>query len=327
MINMKIGLFGCGAYGMALSSIMSNNNCDITMWTKFLSEKENLEKTRSNEKLIPNFKISNKIKITTDIEQTIKDKDLLIIAIPAAFVDELCKLMKPYIKNNHILIATKGIEQETGFFINEIIEKNLDTRNIAVISGPTFAIDLVTKMPAGLTLATTNEKTKQLVEKALKNDYIKLRTTSDIIGVEICGSIKNVIAISSGILAGLKANDSTKAMLITEAMHDMEVILDSFNCDKRTVLSFAGIGDLLLTCTSEKSRNYSFGKLLGEKNSPEQIKEYLDKITVEGYYTVVSIHKMLKDKKISIPIIDLIYEIAVEGKNPEKLLRFLIEKE
>lgn len=324
---MKIGLFGCGAYGMALSSIMIDNNCDITMWTKFEDEKIQLEKNRSNEKLIPNFKISEKIKITTDVHETIKDKDLLVIAIPAAFIDDLCKMMQPFIKNDHILIATKGIEQETGLFINEIIEKNLKTKNIAVISGPTFAIDLVSKMPAGLTLATKNETTKHLAYRALQNDYIKLRSTTDIIGVEICGSIKNVIALSSGMLEGLNTNESTKAMLLTEAIHDMETILDSFNCEKRTVLTFAGMGDLLLTCTSTKSRNYTFGKLLGSKKSADEINSYLETTTVEGYYTVVSIYKLLKDKKISIPIIDLIYDIAVKKDNPEKLLTFLIEKQ
>ena len=116
---MKVGLFGCGAYGMALSNIMIDNKCDITMWTKFEEEKENLEKTRKNEKLIPNFSISEKIKLTTSIAECIKDKDLLVIAIPAAFIDSLATEMQPYIKDNHILIATKGIEQETGLFINQ----------------------------------------------------------------------------------------------------------------------------------------------------------------------------------------------------------------
>jgi len=121
---MKIGLFGSGAYGMALSSILSHNNCEITMWTKFEEERENLEKTRKNEKLIPNFKIDKNIKITTDIKECVKNKDLLIIAIPAAFVDSLCISMKEHVSNSdHILIATKGIEQGTGLFINEILEK------------------------------------------------------------------------------------------------------------------------------------------------------------------------------------------------------------
>ena len=324
---MRIGLFGCGAYGMALSSILIENNCDVTMWTKFKEEKEQLEETRMNEKLIPNFKISEKIKLTTSVEKCIKDTDLLIIAIPAAFIDSLAQEMKPYIKGNHIVIATKGIEQETGLFINQILEKYLDTKNIAVISGPSFAIDLVSKMPAGLTLASKKKKTRELAKQALQNKYIKLRESTDVIGVEICGSIKNVIALSAGMLEGLKANESTKAMLITEAMRDMEEILYSFGAQKKTVTTYAGLGDLLLTCTSTKSRNYSFGKLLGEKRANEEIKDYLSKTTVEGFYTLESIYKLLKNKKLSIPIINLIYDIAVEGYAPEELLTFLVEKD
>ncbi len=323
---MKIGIFGCGAYGMALSSVLDYNNCDITMWTKFEEEKNQLEVTRKNEKLIPNFSISDKIKLTTSVEECIKDKDLLIVVIPAAFIDSLAVEMKPYIKDNHIIIASKGIEQKTGLFINQIIEKHLDTKNIGVISGPSFAVDLVSKMPVGLTLATKSEDTKALAKKALQTPYVKLRSTEDIIGTEICGAIKNVIAISSGILEGLGANESTKAMLLTEAVHDIEEILEAFDANKRTVLSFAGFGDLLLTCTSEKSRNYSFGKLLGEWKTKEEIDKYLKETTVEGFYTLDSIYELLKDKQVSIPIIDLIYDIAVNGRNPKELLTFLVEK-
>jgi len=324
---MKVGLFGCGAYGMALSSVLIENNCDVVMWTKFEEEKEQLEKTRQNEKLIPNFKISNKIELTTSVEETVMGKDLLIIAIPAAFVDSLAKEMKPYIKNNHILIATKGIEQETGLFVNEILAKHLKTKNVGVISGPSFAIDLVSKMPVGLSVASKSDKTIKLAKKALQNQYTKLRETKDVVGVEICGSIKNVIALASGMLEGLGANESTKAMLLTEAIHDMREILLAFGASKKTVLSFAGFGDLLLTCTSSKSRNYTFGKMVGEKKAREALDEYINNTTVEGYYTLTSIYKLLKHKKVSIPIINLIYNIAVKGSNPEKLLTFLVEKE
>lgn len=323
---MKVGLFGCGAYGIAISSILSDNKCDITMWTRFEEEKEKLEKTRVNERLMPNYKIPEDVKFTTSVKECIKDKDLLIIAIPAAFVDDLAKAMKPYIKDNHILIATKGIEQDTGLFINQILEKYLDTTNIAVMSGPSFAVDIITRMPAGLSLASKKIKTRELAKAALQNKNIKLRETRDVIGVEICGSIKNVIALSAGMLDGMKANDSTKAMFLTEAMHDMEEILESFGAMRRTVTSFSGIGDLFLTCTSTKSRNFSFGKLIGEKRSKEELDEYLKNTTVEGFYTLESIYKLLQNKKVSIPIIDLIYDIAVEGKDPEELLTFLVEK-
>ncbi len=323
---MKVGLFGSGAYGMALSSILVHNKCEVTMWTRFEEEKEKLTKTRANENRIQNFKIDASIEITTSVEKCIKDKDLIIIAIPAAFVDSLCMAMKDYINNHHILIATKGIEQGTGLFINEILEKHLNTNNIGVISGPSFAVDLVTGMPAGLSVASKKPETIILAKEALQNEYIKLRDTNDVTGIEICGAIKNVIALSSGMLEGLKANESTKAMLIVEAIHDMEEILDAFGCNKRTVLSFAGIGDLILTCTSVKSRNFSFGKLVGEKPSREVIDEYLKNTTVEGYYTLESIYQLLKDKEVTIPIIDLIYDIAVKGNDPELLLKFLVYK-
>ena len=324
---MKIGLFGTGAYGMALSSILIDNNCEVTMWTKFSEEKNNLEKTRMNEQYIPNFKLDESIKLTTSVEECIKDKDLLIIAIPAAFVNDLCISITPYIKDNHIIIATKGIEQKTGYFVSEIVENNLNTKNVAVISGPSFAIDIVSKMPSGLSIASKSRETIELGKKAFETNYVKLEETDDVVGVELCGSIKNVIALASGILEGLKANESTKAMFITDAMHDMEKILDSFGYDKRTVLSYAGIGDLLLTCTSTKSRNFSFGKLLGEKPGKEVIEEYIKNNTIEGYYTLESIYKLLNDKKVSIPIIDLIYEIVVEGKDPESMFSFLVYKQ
>ena len=323
---MKIGLFGTGAYGLALSSILAENKHEITMWTKFEKEEQLIKSTRRNERLLKDYELDKSIKITTSVEECTKDKDLLIIAIPAAFVDDLCKEMKPYIKGEHIVIATKGIEQGTGLFMNEIVEKHLNTRNIAVISGPTFAVDIIKKMPIGLSVASHVPETILLAKQALQNDYVKLRELNDVVGVEICGSIKNVIALAAGMLEGLNANNSTQAMLITEAMNDMEEILDAFHCDRRTVNTYAGIGDLLLTCTSEKSRNFSFGKLLGEKPTKEEKEEFLRTTTVEGYYTLESIYQLLKDKKATIPIIDMIYEIAVRGKKPELLLSFLVYK-
>ena len=323
---MRVGLFGTGAYGMALSSVLTHNRHEVKMWTRFEEEKKQLEKTRKNEKYLPGFIIPEEVTFTTDVEECIKDTDLIIIAIPAAFVDSVCQIMKPYIKDNHIIIATKGIEQGTGLFMDQILEKHLDTQNIAVISGPSFAVDIITKNPIGLSIASKTSETILLAKQALQSSYLRLRECEDITGVEICGSIKNVIALAAGMLDGLKANESTKAMFITEAMNDMEEILTAFNCNRRTVDSYAGIGDLLLTCTSVKSRNYSFGKLIGEKPEPKVLEEYLKNTTVEGYYTLESIYQLLKDKEVSIPIIDLIYEIVVNGKNPELLLTFLVFK-
>ena len=323
---MKVGIFGTGAYGLALCSVLRHNHCDVVMWTKIEEEKEQLLKTRKIESYLPGYEIDPEVQVTTSVEECIQNSDLLVIAIPAAYVDSLCREIDPFIDNNHIVVATKGIEQGTGLFVSEILEKHLATKNIAIISGPSFAIDLIEEKPNGLSIASTSPETVLLTRQAFQNDYVKLRETNDVIGVEICGAIKNVIALAAGMLEGMEANDSTKAMFITEAMHDMENILDAFGCVKRTVLSFAGLGDLLLTCTSSKSRNNQFGKLIGEKRPREEIDEYLAKNTVEGYYTLESIYQLLKNKEVTIPIIDLIYEIAVHGKDPELLLTFLVLK-
>lgn len=324
---MKIGLLGCGAYGLALSSIMHDNHCDITMWTRSKEEAEELTKTRCNKKKLPAYIIPEDIKITSNMEECVSNKDLIVIAIPAAGIDNLAQMMAPYInKKDHILIATKGIEQGTGLFIHEIILKYLKTRNVAAISGPSFAVDLITKMPAGLSVAGKRRETIRRSRIALGNSYIKLRTSSDLIGIEACGAIKNVIAIAAGMIDGLGANDSTTAMLLTEATHDMMNILQAFHAKRKTVTTFAGLGDLLLTCTSVKSRNYSFGKLVGTGKSKEEIQEYLKTTTVEGYYTLESIYKLLRDKRVSIPIIDLIYDIVVKGEKPESILSFLVYK-
>ena len=324
---MKIGIFGTGAYGMALASILSENKYDITMWTKFKEEKDLLIKDRGNQKLLPGFFLDNNIKITNNINECAKDKDLLVIAIPAAFVTDLCSELSYVVdKDVNICIASKGIEQNSGLFVHQIVGNYIDSENIAVISGPSFAVDVVTKKPIGLTLATTSINAKNVVNKAFRNDYVKLRHTNDIIGTEICGSIKNVIALASGILEGLNASDSTRAMFITESIHDIEEIIDAFDGDRRTVLSFAGFGDLLLTCTSTTSRNYSYGKLVGERKSKEELDNYVKNTTVEGYYTLESIYQLLNDKNVSIPVINLIYSIIKEGANPNELLTFLVTK-
>ncbi|MBE6157530.1 MAG: NAD(P)H-dependent glycerol-3-phosphate dehydrogenase [Firmicutes bacterium] len=321
---MKIGVFGCGAYGMALSDILANNNHKVTMWTKFEEEMNSLKTTRKNEKVLPGYILNDNIDITTDMKKVIEESELLVMAIPMAFLESTVIEMKPYIKNNNIVIGTKGIEK-SGLTAHEIIKKHLDTDNIGVLSGPSFAIDIVSKNVLGLTVATASKQTKELVEKTFSNNYINLEYISDIAGTEICGAIKNVAAIGMGILTGLHTNESTQAMMLKRLIEDIRTLLDKLGSNKDTFLAYAGIGDFYLTCTSTKSRNFSFGKLLGEKNK-EEVKTYLENTTVEGVYTAKSIHSVLKDKNISLPIIDTIYEIIFNEEDPLKLLTVLVEK-
>lgn len=323
---MKVGVLGTGAYGVSLALILNENGHKVEMWTKFEEEANYLSQTRTSPNL-KNIIIDDEIKISTDFKATVEGADLILIAVPAAFVDNVSKELANYIKDNqHICIASKGIERDTCRFVSDVVTENIDTDKIGVISGPTFAIDVANKVPVGLSLGTKNIETMKIIQTALENSHVKLRPTDDVLGIEICGSIKNVIAIANGMLDGMQLPISTQAMMITESLNDIKELIDALGGRKTTILSFAGFGDLLLTCTSTKSRNFSFGQLLGKKASQDEIDRYIETTTIEGLYTLKSIYKLLDDKQVKMPIINLIYDIIYGDKVPEDLLTFLIEK-
>ncbi len=323
---MKIGVLGTGAFGVSLALILNENGNDVSMWTKFEEEANFLDQQRRSPNL-KNIIIDENIKISTDFEKTVVEADLILIAIPAAFVDDVSQELNKYIKKDqHVCIASKGIENDSCLFVYDVFKKYIDTDKVGVISGPTFAIDVANKVPVGLSLASTNQETISIIKKALQNSHVKLRETSDILGIEICGSIKNVIAIANGMLDGMDLPISTQAMMITESLNDIKELIDALGGDKNTILSFAGFGDLLLTCTSTKSRNFSFGRLLGKGASKEEVDRYIETTTIEGLYTLKSIYQLLENKKVNMPIINLIYDIIYHDKKPSDLLTFLIEK-
>lgn len=325
---MKVTILGSGAYGIALSLMFNKNNCDITIWERFEDKAKDIIKHRENKQVLPGVKIPDNIKITTDLEDSIVGSELIVIAIPAGFVDEVTLKIKDIVsKEQHICIASKGIEQDTCLFVDDVVRKYIKSKKIAVISGPSFAVDIAKYVPIGLTIASKCKKTIKVVKKGLENDTLKLRETDDMIGTEICGSIKNVMAIASGMLDGMGLPESTQAMFITESLHDIKELIKALGGDGKTVLSFAGFGDLLLTCTSTKSRNFTFGKILGEKRPKNEIDNYIANTTIEGLYTLKSIHKLIKNKKVDIPIVDLVYDIVFNNEDPEELKKFLIKKQ
>ena len=324
---MNVSIYGTGAYGIALALMFHKNNNKIKMWTKFEEEKDRLLKDHENKKVLPGVKIPSDIDISTDFKYVANDAELIVIAVPAAFVDDVSfELSKYYQENQFVLLASKGIERDSCLFVGDIFKRHVKTRRYGVISGPSFAVDMVTNCPIGLTLASENKKTRLLVKKALESDSIKIRESRDIIGVEICGSIKNVIAIAAGMLDGMGYPESTQAMFIVESLHDIKELISKLGGDRKTILSYAGFGDLLLTATSKKSRNFSYGRLLGSKEEKEVIDEYVSNTTIEGLYTIQSIYKLLKHKRVKIPIINLIYDIIEGKKNVDELPQFLINK-
>ena len=308
---MNITILGCGVYGSAIASVLLENKTNVTMWNKFEKEINELKNKY------------NSINFTTNIEKAIENTDLIIIAIPVNFIESTIKELKPFYQEQDILIASKGIDTINNKFAYEIVKDTLNTENIVVISGGSFAIDMQNKKVLGLTLGTTIPSIKTKVKQCLENNYIKIQYTNDYIGVSICGSIKNVMAIGFGILDGANYPESSRFLFLTEAIYEIKKLIKELNGNEETIMTYAGIDDIMMTCTSQKSRNYTLGRLLGENKPSKEIEEYKNNTTIEGLGTSLSIYKLTKEKNIYLPITNIIYNILYENQNFNTLIEYL----
>lgn len=323
---MKISVIGTGIYGLAIALELAKKKNKITMWTENHKIEEEFKNTKKLASII-DIDIPRNITVTTNMEKTLEDTELIYIVTASKYVDSVCNTMIPFYKKLvPICIASKGIEESSEELLSNIVETKLKAKHVAVISGPTFAIDIIHDEPVALAIGSNSMKARSLVINTLANEHLKLRPTKDMIGIQLCGSVKNVIAIAAGIVSGLGYSDSTRSFLINESLHDIKDIIYYLGGNPKTILSFAGIGDLMLTCSSTKSRNFSFGYCIGSTKDSKKINEYLINNTVEGYYTLDTIYRMLKKKRIKIDLINVIYDIVYNNSNPEKLITFLINK-
>ena len=324
---MKISVIGLGVYSLAISKMLAKKDeNEIVIWTENNEKYEEYKKTKKVASVF-DTKLPKNIKINASMEDTLEKTNLIYIITASKYVDIVTKQMKPYYNPEiPVCIASKGIEESREELLSNIVKNALKTNNIAVISGPTFAVDILNNEPVALALASKTKKAKEYVLNTLANDTLKLRPSKDMIGIQMCGSIKNVIAIASGILSGLGYSNSTQSFLINESLHDIKDIIKIFGGNPKTILSFAGVGDLMLTCTSTKSRNFSFGVIVGSTKDQNKINEYLATHTVEGYNTLEIVYKMLQKKGIEIKLITTIYDIVYNGVDANTLATFLVTK-
>ena len=300
---MNILIIGAGAYGLALSSLLSEKN-EVTVYSSLEEEINNLNKTHKNEKLFPNIKLPKKIHFISKIE---KEYELTIIALPANIIEQELLKIKSNIKNTPIIIASKGIYNKE--FLYEIVKNIVKSNNIYILSGPSFAKDIIEKQPITLTLAGKYN---------LKNIFpqnITLEYTKDIIGTEICGVLKNIYAIGSGMLEGMNLSESTKASYLTKVLNEMKNIIIKLNGNEKTILQSCGIGDTILTCSSINSRNYKLGYMIGKK---ENIEEYIKTTTIEGINSLKEIKKIINTEEFK--IIDTIYNIIYNNEPIERII-------
>jgi len=309
---MKIGIIGTGAYGISLAVNLYKNNKDIVMWTKIEDEKDEIINTRYNSKTLDGIYIDEGIKVTTNMKDAVKDRDIVFLVVPVQFMKSTLEEMKGYVDNQVFVIASKGL-LDGGRLLSTEVKEILETERIAVIGGGTFAIDMARFDISGLTASSYDEEVVKIVSNCLRNDNIKIQESNDTIGIEVCSSIKNVMAIIMGIANGLNLSETTKSMLMVEIINDIKMLINILGGCEETILTYAGVGDIILTCTSNKSRNFTFGEML-VKNK-EEAHNFLDNNTVEGVNTLNMVYDILKDKNISINLIDKLYRIINENND------------
>lgn len=320
---MNVTILGAGAYGLALSKHFLENKCNVTIWTTVESEYKMIKKYNCNRLALPGYTIDKKITVTMDIKEALSNTKLVVIAIPIKFLRNTLMEAKKYYKKGHICIASKGLEQNSCLFAYDIVKKILKTSKIGIISGGTFAVDMIQDVPMGLVVASKNKQTNKVIKKCLENNLLKVDSSSDVLGTQFWGSIKNVMAIGCGIIDGMKYPESSKSLFFTKCFEDITDLVYEFGGNKSTATTYAGIGDLFLTCTSVKSRNYTFGKMIGEKINKDYLSEYVETTTVEGYYTLKSFYKLIHKKKRKSKIVDILYSIIYNNGDLKQLDEFL----
>lgn len=317
---MKIGILGAGALAIALTKVIDNEKYNITLWTKFEMEKEDIMHSRENTKLFPGVRISDDVKVTNDLNEAVVGADVIINVLPFIAVGDIIPLLKPiYDKNQIILSTTKGIDEENFTTSTKLFEKGLGAKKVAALSGPSFAIEIARGDNISFMLGSKDEETIKVITELIDSESIRLEPTDDIEGIQLAGGIKNAIAVGSGMLDGLKAADSTKAAYMAMGMADMAKLIVSLGGKKESAYTYAGIGDLLLTCMSSTSRNFTFGSYVGQGFTVEQAFARMGGKTVEGYKVIRTLHKYAKEKNISLYTINTLYNIIFENGDKKQI--------
>lgn len=305
---MKVSIIGSGVYGKAMGKVLIQSGNDVVMWT----EREDKMRVGANEG----------IALTNSFEEAVESSKIVFVLTGGKFVRDVLLGIKDYISPESLVVLGAKSILKDGSLMTDLCENILPDNRYAVISGPTFALDIGNLEPVGFTLATEDKKDYDLVSKALNTVFLEY--SKDVIATEMAGSLKNVYAIGSGIINGLGYGHSTKCLLITKSLYEIRSIYESLGLESDSLLTLATTGDLILTCTSNESRNYSFGTLLAKDK--EEASEYLKNTTVEGYENMIAYKELFSKKNISAPILKCIASIIEKKESPSSLIDALLQK-
>ena len=322
----KIGIIGSGTWGTAIAVLLRNNGHEVTLWSAIPAEIEEMAKTRTHKNL-PGVTLPDGIIYTADLEEAMKDKNLLVMAVPSVFVRSTAQKMKPFCKEGQLIVdVAKGIEENTLDTMTQIIKEELPMAETAVLSGPSHAEEVGRKLPTTCVIGATTRKTAEYLQSVFMSKVFRVYTSPDILGIELGGSLKNVIALAAGIADGLGYGDNTKAALITRGIAEIARLGVKMGGKLETFTGLTGIGDLIVTCASVHSRNRRAGYLMGQGKTMQEAMDEVQMV-VEGVYSAKAARKLAEKYEVSMPIVEQINEVLFENKSAAQAVDELMLRE
>ena len=319
---MRITVLGAGAWGTALAKILQENGNAVTLWDKDGVLLQHVQRGK-NEKYLPGIALPKDWKTQTDFKSAIGGAECVVLAIPSQAFREVSEKLKGH--PGIFVSVTKGIEFETGDTMSRILRELAPADRVVALSGPSFAREVALGIPTTVVCACESDGTAKTVQGLFHRPEFRIYRSTDILGVEYGGALKNVIAVGAGVSDGLGYGDNTKAGLVTRALSEMRRLGVACGAQPETFAGLSGLGDLMLTCFSKQSRNRDLGERLGRGETIEAIVASHPKLA-EGYPTAKSAHKLAKEKNVSTPIIDEVFAMLYENKNPKLAVRDLISR-
>lgn len=324
---MNICILGSGGWGTALGILLHNNRHKVTLWEYDKEYAHTLNEFRENFYYLPKIKIPEKITISNDISEAIKDAEIILVSTPTQYIRHVIESIKDISFTNRIILSvSKGIENKSLMTVSQLFQDvftNIKQKDIVVLSGPSHAEEVAKKIPTAVVSASFDIKNAETVQRAFSNKYFRAYRSSDVMGVELGGALKNIIAIAAGIADGAGFGDNTKAAIMTRGIREITRLGVKMGANESTFIGLSGIGDLIVTCMSQLSRNRFVGEEVGKGKKLKQVLSEM-KMVAEGVATTESTHQLAKKLGVELPIIEQVYKVLFLGKNPhlstEKLM-------
>lgn len=325
-----IGVIGAGAWGTALAMLLADKGHDVTLWMYEQDLAKETVRTRENRVYFPGFTLPASLKVTSSLETAVKNKQIILSVMPSHTVRIVSKQFSPFLSNDAVIIsASKGIELDTLMPLSEVLKDVLSEgfhNRLCFLSGPSFAKEVAQKMPTALALASDDPETGKRAQDVLSNPYFRVYTNQDVIGVELAGSLKNVVAIAAGVLEGMGYGYNTMAALLTRGLAEMARLGAAMGAHVTTFAGLAGMGDLVLTCTGGLSRNRTLGTRLGKGEKLDDIMKGT-KTVAEGVKTAKAARDLAIKYDVDMPIVDEVYQLLYEAKDPKRAVKDLMSRE